>query len=405
MGDWFRHHLAARPWWMNAMMLFSAYMAFVYVPWDLFIKPAALDEEVWFGIRFHGAWAKILAVPHWAIYAAGVYGFWKMRPWMWPWAPLYLVQVTIAMFVWPLLYAPGGFLASLFGALVSGGVFALITRALWNARDHFQPTVRETLAERYGEWALVTGASAGIGAEFARALARGGISCVLSARREDRLAKLADELEARHGVKTRVVAVDLAKEGGGDRLADAVADLEIGVLVNNAGFGYAGRFDKLDPDRLRDMVHLNCLAPLVLTRRLLPAMRERDQGAVIFTGSIAGCQPLPLHGVYAATKAFDNLLGEALWGELEGTGVHALSLLPGSTETEFQAVAGEIAHEGESPADVVETALLALGRQPSVISGWLNWVRANAATRLLPRSVLTLVAKDVVEAQTPEELR
>ncbi|MGI9431870.1 MAG: SDR family NAD(P)-dependent oxidoreductase [Myxococcota bacterium] len=328
-----------------------------------------------------------------------------MRPWMWPWAPLYLAQVTIAMFVWPLLYAPGGFLASLFGALVSGGVFALITRALWNARDRFQPTVRETLAERYGEWALVTGASAGIGAEFARALARGGISCVLSARREDRLTQLAQELEARHGVKTRVVAVDLAKEDGGDRLADAVADLEIGVLVNNAGFGYAGRFDKLDPARLRDMVNLNCLAPLVLTRRLLPAMRERDQGAVVFTGSIAGCQPLPLHGVYAATKAFDNLLGEALWGELEGTGVQALSLLPGSTETEFQQVAGEISHEGESPQDVVETALQALGRQPSVISGWLNWIRANAATRLLPRSVLTLVAKDVIEKQTPEELR
>ncbi|MGI9431869.1 MAG: hypothetical protein ACR2PQ_06635 [Myxococcota bacterium] len=75
MGDWFRHHLAARPWWMNAMMLFSAYMAFVYVPWDLLVKPAALDEEVWFGIRFHGTWAKILAVPHWAIYAAGAYGF------------------------------------------------------------------------------------------------------------------------------------------------------------------------------------------------------------------------------------------------------------------------------------------------------------------------------------------
>jgi len=405
MGDWFRHQLSARPWWMNAMMLFSAYMAFVYVPWDLLMKPAALDEEVWFGIRFHGAWAKLLALPHWAIYAAGAYGFWKMRPWMWPWAPLYLVQVTIAMFVWPLLYAPGGFVSSLLFATVSAAAFAGITRALWNARDHFQPTVRETLRERYGEWALVTGASAGIGAEFARALARGGVSCVLSARREDRLSQLAEELEKRHGVKTRVVAADLAQPEGADRLADAVADLEISVLVNNAGFGYAGRFDKLDPDRLRDMVNLNCLAPLVLTRRLLPGMRARDQGAVIFTGSIAGCQPLPLHGVYAATKAFDNLLGEALWGELEGTGVQALSLLPGSTETEFQEVAGEIGHEGESPAEVVETALQALGRQPSVISGWMNWVRANAATRLLPRSVLTLVAKDVIEKQTPKELR
>ena len=405
MGDWLRHHFAARPWWMNAMMLFSAYMAFVYVPWDLFVKPAALDEEVWFGIRFHGAWAKILALPHWAIYAAGAYGFWKMRPWMWPWAAVYLGQVAIAMLVWPLLYGPGGFFGNLLMGLVSGGIFAGITRALWNARERFQPEVQETLRERYGEWALVTGASAGIGAAFARALARGGVSCVLTARREDRLAQLAQELEARHGVKTRVVAVDLADPEGAERLADAVADLEIGVLVNNAGFGYAGRFDKLEPERLRDMVTLNCLAPLVLTRRLLPAMRARDQGAVIFTGSVAGCQPLPLHGVYAATKAFDNLLGEALWGELQGSGVHALSLLPGSTETEFQQVAGEIAHEGEAPEDVVETALLALGRQPSVISGWDNWLRANAANRLLPRSVLILIAKDVIEKQTPPELR
>ena len=161
------------------------------------------------------------------------------------------------------------------------------------------------LRERYGEWALVTGASAGIGLEFARAFARAGLSCVLAARREDRLKALGDELSKAHGIQTRAVAVDLAAQDGADKLADAVADLPIGILVNNAGFGYAGRFDKLETDRLRAMVMVNCVAPVVLTSRILPAMVKRGRGAVIIVGSVAGRQPLPLHAVYSATKAFD----------------------------------------------------------------------------------------------------
>ena len=120
---------------------------------------------------------------------------------------------------------------------------------------------------------------------------------------------------------------------------------------------------------------------------------------------MAGCQPLPLHAVYAASKSFDNLLAEGLWGELRGSGIDVLSLEPGSTETEFQAVAEEIPHEGESAEKVVGVALRALGRQPSVISGGFNWLRANAASRLVPRSLLTLVAKQVMEKQTPEAMR
>ena len=128
----------------------------------------------------------------------------------------------------------------------------------------------------------MTGASAGIGAEFARALARDGLSVVLTARREERLRELASELEKTYHVATRVVAADLADPAGPARVADAVADLEIAVLVNNAGFGASGRFEKLDPERLREMVQLNCLAPVLLTHRLLPghararARRDRD---------------------------------------------------------------------------------------------------------------------------------
>ena len=258
--------------------------------------------------------------------------------------------------------------------------------------------------ERYGEWALVTGASAGIGAEFSRALAARGMSCVLSARREDRLQALARELEETRRVATRVVSADLAAPDGAERLADAVARLEIGVLVNNAGFGYAGRFDKLATDRLRAMVQVNCMAPVVLTSRLLPAMRARGRGAIIVTGSVAGRQPLPLHGVYSATKAFDLFLGESLWAELRGSGIDVVVIEPGATSTEFQDVAGEVAHPGEPPDRVVAVALAALGRQPSVVSGWMNWVTANA-NRFLPRAATARVAEWVIARQTPAEMR
>jgi short-subunit dehydrogenase len=227
---------------------------------------------------------------------------------------------------------------------------------------------------------------------------------VLSARREDRLRELASELEKNHHVATRVVAADLAAPDGAERLAAAVADLDLAILVNNAGFGLAGRFDRCDPARVREMVQLNCLAPVVLTARILPRLLERGRGAVVITGSVAGRQPMPLHGVYAATKAFDLLFGEALAVELRDRGIDVLVLEPGPTETEFQQVAGEIAHAGEPADRVVEAALDALGRQASVVSGWWNWLRANAAGRLAPRSLVAYAARDWMARQTPPDV-
>ncbi len=402
MSDWIRMQLGRRPTWMNALLLFCVYMTFVYMPWDLFVKPAAIDEEVWFGVRFHGAWAKILGFPHWFVYAAGMVGFWKMRDWMWPWASIYMAQVAFSMLIWPMLYV-GGF-SSLLVGVVAGAFFMIPTLALWNAKDLFGAK-RPPLPERYGKWALVTGASAGIGAEFARALAADGVSCVLTARREDQLKALSEELTQQHDVETRVVPADLSTSAGAEVLLSQVDDLEIAILINNAGFGYSGRFDKQDPERLARMVQLNCAAPVTLTAELLPKMRERGRGAVIFTGSVAGSQPLGLHALYSATKVFDNFLAEGLWSELQGTGVDVLGLQPGSTESEFHDVAGEIPHPGEPADQVVAAALNALGYQPSVISGGFNWIRANAAFRLLPRSWLALIGKQVMEFQTPEDMR
>ena len=400
--DWAKARLAARPLWMNLLLGFCIYMSFVYMPWDLFVKPVAVDEEVWFGVRFHGAAAKWLAIPHWFVYAAGMIGFWRMRPWMWPWASLYVGQVAISMIVWPLLYVGG--IGGLVVGVVSAGLFGLLARALWRARPLFEDKPLD-LRERYGDWALITGASAGLGACYARAFAAEGLHLVLAARREDRLRELASELEKRYGIEVRIVAVDLSTPEGPERLVAAVEDLDLAILVNNAGVGYAGRVEKQDPERLDAMVRLNCGATVALTARLLPRLRERGRGAILILGSVAGAQPLPLHALYSATKAFDNFFAEGLWGELRGTGIDVLGVQPGVTETEFQAAADEIAHHGEAPEDVVMKSLQALGHGPSWVSGAFNWARANAAARLLPRSWQALIAKQVMEQQTPDAMR
>lgn len=128
-----RENLARRPWWMNIMYLFCLYMAFIYMPWDIFVKPMAVDEEVWFGYQFTGFWAKATAPLHWLIYAAGAYGFWHMKRWMHPWAAIYMVQIVIAMTVFPILYRD-----TIVGGLLVGAVWVIPTVALWRARERFQ---------------------------------------------------------------------------------------------------------------------------------------------------------------------------------------------------------------------------------------------------------------------------
>lgn len=403
--DWLDDRLQDRPWWMNVLMLVSGFLAYVYVPWDFFFKPVALDQEAWFGILFTGWAAKLTEPLHFLVYAAGAYGFWRMRPWMWPWAAAWTAQLAFGMLVWPIVYrgGVGGWALGLAGGAAFGG----IAWALYGARDAF--TERPLgLRARYGEWAIVTGASSGIGADFARALAREGISCVLTARREGRLRELAGEIESAYGVRTRVIVADLAVASGQRSVLDGVADLPIGILVNNAGYGLAGRLTKQDPEALRRMVELNCQAPLTLTRALVPAMVQRARGAVIFVSSVAGRQAMPLFSVYAATKSFDLLFGEALWSELREQNIDVTVLMPGPVATEFEVVAGERRPhpEADEPSDVcVRYALEALGRQPSVVSGgWPNWLRANL-NRFAPRSIVTLIAAHLYEQQTPEELR
>ncbi len=126
-----------RPWWMNLMWFFCLYMTFVYMPFDLFLKPVAQDEEVWFGFVLHGWAAKATEPLHWLIYGAGAYGFWKMKAWMWPWAALYVAQIAVAMLVWNLRVGDG---QGWFSGLIAAAVFMAPTIALWRARSRFQST-------------------------------------------------------------------------------------------------------------------------------------------------------------------------------------------------------------------------------------------------------------------------
>lgn len=256
----------------------------------------------------------------------------------------------------------------------------------------------------YGGWAVVTGASAGIGEAFARALAAEGVNLVLSARREDRLRSLADALETRHSIQTRVVPLDLALDGGPVRLAEATSDLDVGFVVNNAGFGVAGRFDRADYQRLLEMIRLNCVTVAAISHLFLPRLLERKLGALVIVASVAGYQPLPLAAAYGATKAFDLMLGEALWAENRGRGVDVLAVSPGATDTEFQAVAGEKPHAAVPPEDVVSATVGALGKQPSVIVGSMNALR-TFTLRFAPRAMIARVAEMVMRDNVPESAR
>lgn len=247
--------------------------------------------------------------------------------------------------------------------------------------------------------ALITGASSGIGAEFARQLAARKLDLVLVARSQDKLDNLAEQLRQQHGIRTYTITQDLAEPGAASSVARQVEEFGIVVelLINNAGFGAYGSFSESHLERQASMIQLNISALVELTHAFLPAMLKRREGRIINVSSIAGFQPMPYWSVYAASKAFVLSFSEALWAEVKEKGVKVLALCPGPTESNFFTVA-EVPSNSEmssnlnqldSVENVVTSALAALesGQSNTVTGGLMTQVIANLP-RVLPRDVL-----------------
>jgi uncharacterized protein len=256
------------------------------------------------------------------------------------------------------------------------------------------------LKEWQGKWALVTGASAGIGVAFANELAAGGTHLVLTARRHDRLEELARSLRQRHAIRTAVFDADLAKPDAPELIYEFTSQqgLQIDLLINNAGFGQYGELTQVPTQRLLDMVQVNCSAVVHLTRLYLPDMIARRRGDVLILASTAAFQAVPFISTYAATKAFDLLFAEGLAAEMKPRGIRVCALCPGSTESEFHVVAGQekyTAKNQETAEKVVRTGLRALAAGKSyVVSGLGNYLGAQSQ-RLVPRLLVTRIAANM----------
>ncbi|MFO0762423.1 MAG: SDR family NAD(P)-dependent oxidoreductase [Byssovorax sp.] len=244
-----------------------------------------------------------------------------------------------------------------------------------------------TFVDRYGPWALVAGASQGLGAEFSRKLAARGLNLLLVARGAPALDGLAAEIRAAHPVEVRTAAIDLARADLGEQVKALAAGLDVGLVVYNAAAAHVGAFlDQSLASKLA-IVDVNCRGPLVVLDALLPPMVERGRGGVILMTSLAASQGSPLLATYAASKAFDLVLGEGLWHELRPKGIDVLACRAGATRTP--------AYEKSNPAPgpspvmepgpVVDEALAALGKTPSFVPGAFNKAATFFMNHLLPR--------------------
>jgi hypothetical protein len=254
--------------------------------------------------------------------------------------------------------------------------------------------------------ALITGASSGIGAAIAEALAERKIDLIITARREDRLQTLGARLAEAHGVSVDIIAHDLCASGGADALYDQVKALgkDVDVLVNNAGFGMYGASWQLDLERVKQMIELNMTALTTLTHRYAADMVARGRGHILQVSSIGAYQPSPLYAVYSATKAYVLSMSQAMNLELRGTGVNITTICPGLTESEFHQVADHLKPRSMdwmmmSSRQVAEIGIKAMFKRKAVVTpGLLNKITA-LMVKLVPRSVATWMAGKLMQGK------
>ncbi|HNZ64866.1 MAG TPA: SDR family oxidoreductase [Smithella sp.] len=254
-----------------------------------------------------------------------------------------------------------------------------------------------------GKTALITGASSGLGAKFAKELAREGCNLVLAARREDRLRALKEELEGSYNIRVDVIPVDLSTINGCEKLISLIGQkrLSIDILINNAGFGYEGEFISQKIDRINDMIGLNITTLTVLSQYFGMMMAKKQWGYILLTSSVGAFAPCPQMAVYDATKAYVLLLGEALHNEFKQNNVVVTTLCPGAMETDFFNVSGQILNPLVKmtlmkPRDVAIKSLKGLSKGKSVvIPGLLNQLSVFSL-RFLPRLFMAPIVKKIM---------
>jgi short-subunit dehydrogenase len=250
-----------------------------------------------------------------------------------------------------------------------------------------------------GKTALITGASSGIGFQYAEEFARRGANVILVARRESQLNKLAAQLKKDFGVEAHVIAMDLATLDAGKNLMQTLANgkHDVDILVNNAGFGTGGRLENEDRDRVQKEIILNVATLTDLTAAILPSLLKKNAGAIVNIASTASYQAVPGMAVYAATKAYVRSFTEAVWGEVEDTNVKVLTVSPGATATEFFEVAGSKPAGTLAPAtDVISATFNALDSKksgPTIVIGSQNALMAAVSQRLPTKMVIRVAAK------------
>lgn len=260
-----------------------------------------------------------------------------------------------------------------------------------------------TFCTRYGPWALVAGASEGLGAAFAEQLAAKGLNVVLVARRPEPLEALAQTLRDAHGVETRWLSMDLGRPDLFDGIHAQTADLEIGLLVYNAAVSIIGPFFDAPLEKHVAELDVNCRGPLSLLYRFAPAMIQRGRGGIILMSSMAGFQGTPIVAHYAATKAHARILAEGLWDELRAKGVDVLACAAGATRTPNFIATDPAASPAPvmEPGQAVSEALNALGRRPTLIPGRTNRLATIFMTRLLPRALAIRIMGKSTRAMYP----
>lgn len=261
------------------------------------------------------------------------------------------------------------------------------------------------LEEAKGDWALVTGASSGIGREFALQLAAVGMNLVLVARREPLLDILGSELSQRYGVRALVMPVDLSRTNAISEIRSRLVaeGVKIRMLVNNAAFGRWGRFEAIPPEAYEEMIRLNVMAMVTLCHHFVQDLSSFPTSIIVNVSSPAAYNPIPYMAVYAATKAFVSSFSQALYGEWKDHGVLVQTLVPGPTETEFDTVAGAYASalKGRGEADaVVKTSLAHLAENAPLVTTAKGTYKQRLFASLFPAK---MVIKTVARMFQPPE--